>query len=346
MPDMLAHYEVAQAARARLPEGPLAELLQNDHDAYKVGAQGPDFLFYSYPWLGRRSRTRFAWLLHQHRMSRVFRCMLTHAADLPSTQRPAAFAFICGYAAHLSLDAEAHPWIMYWTGDVTEGAPASMRAAAFRRHGLLESSLDVMLRRKRSADPRWLRDQNLLLMTRGQGEVVAAMFEHVLADVYGVVFTRAQALAAFRDMVFVYGAMSDRRSALSRVMSRLGPLIDRHGSLRAQIYPDEPLPAVIDLISARRVWYSPFTPDEPRRETFDEIIDAATSQTLRCLDAIDRVAHSDGDVDDAVATIGDRNMLTGLPCDDRRPAVAFAPHFEQMWEGSAATSPIPDDRLY
>jgi Zinc dependent phospholipase C len=337
MPDMLAHYEVAQAARARLPRGPLAQLLEDEHDAYKVGAQGPDFLFYSYSWLGRRSRTALAFLLHQHRMSHVFRCMLAHAAGLPPEQRSPAFAFICGYAAHLSLDAEAHPWIMYWTGDITDGASASVRAAAFRRHGLLESSLDVVLRRKHSADPRWLRRQDLLRMTPGQAAVVAAMFERVLADVYDIVFSRAEAMGAFRDMVFVYGSMTDRRSALSRGVNLLGPLIDRHGTLRAQIYPDEPLPAVVNLISARRLWYSPSTPDEPRHETFHDIIDAATAHTLRCLDAIDRVAHADGDLDDAVATIGDRSMFTGLPCDDRRSAVAFAPQLELIWEKPAQT---------
>ena len=47
MPDMLAHYDVAEAARARLAPGPLADLLAEAPDAYAVGAQGPDFLFYA-----------------------------------------------------------------------------------------------------------------------------------------------------------------------------------------------------------------------------------------------------------------------------------------------------------
>jgi hypothetical protein len=47
MPDMLAHYTVAEAARQSLPGGPLARLLATERDAFKVGAQGPDFLFYS-----------------------------------------------------------------------------------------------------------------------------------------------------------------------------------------------------------------------------------------------------------------------------------------------------------
>ncbi len=62
MPDMFAHYTVAEAARQSLPDGPLARLLAAEHDAYKVGAQGPDFLFYSgvRPWQRGSQRPRQA----------------------------------------------------------------------------------------------------------------------------------------------------------------------------------------------------------------------------------------------------------------------------------------------
>jgi hypothetical protein len=42
MPDMFAHYLVAEAAAQRADSG---RLLSDAYDAYKVGAQGPDVLF-------------------------------------------------------------------------------------------------------------------------------------------------------------------------------------------------------------------------------------------------------------------------------------------------------------
>jgi hypothetical protein len=64
-----------------------------------------------------------------------------------------------------------------------------------------------------------------------------------------------------------------------------------------------------------------------------ELLDTADVETRACLDAVAAVAFGagEGDVEEAVATIGDRNMLTGLPCGDRRPLVAFAPRRDLIW---------------
>ena len=334
MPDMFAHYTVAEAARQSLPDGPLAQLLAAEHDAYKVGGQGPDFLFYSGVWPWQAGRNDLARLLHRHEMSAVFRSMLSHADGLPEAGRAIAFAFVCGYAAHLCLDAGAHPWVLYWTGDISGDAPAETRERALRSHGLLEGSIDVMLRRERSPARDWLRRQGLLRMSGAQTAVVAEMFEHVFADVHGTAFPASEGRAAFRNMAFVNSAMSDRHTLFSRLLVGLGPLVDRAGTTRAQIYPDEPLPAAERLASGRRRWCHPSVPQQERTETLRELLDAAGAETRRCLEAIAPGACGEtGDVDAAVASIGDRSMLTGLPCGDRRPLVAFAPGHELMWAG-------------
>ena len=145
MPDMLAHYLVAEQAARRLDGTQAARLVDGAWDAYKVGAQGPDVFFYA-NLLRRRGRPDLAHLTHRHRMSAAFRSLLGLAMALPADERQVALAFVAGYAAHLCLDAEAHPWVLYWTGDITEGADAELKAQAFRRHGVLEASIDVILR--------------------------------------------------------------------------------------------------------------------------------------------------------------------------------------------------------
>ncbi|HSL94387.1 MAG TPA: zinc dependent phospholipase C family protein [Thermoleophilia bacterium] len=330
MPDMLAHWEVAERVRACLRPGPLARLLDSQPDAYKVGAQGPDFLFYSRVWSGDRSRRDLALMVHQHRMRDVFHSLFEQAADLPTEEREVALAFACGYAAHLCLDAEAHPWVMYWTGDITERADAAQRALAFRRHGLLESSIDVMLRQQRSADPAWIRRSRLLRMSRRQTAVVARVFERALADVHGVAFSAAEGRAAFRNMALVYSAMSDRRAPLTRLLTTLAPVVDRSGVMdRTQLYPDDPLPLVVDLAHTRRRWFRPSLPDEPRTETLEEIFDLAVAETVRCLEAVEGLLEGAGAGETADA-IGDRDMLTGIRCDDPRPLVAFSPHLARL----------------
>jgi hypothetical protein len=341
MPDMLAHYEVAEAARRRLPRGPLADLLDAEHDTFKVGAQGPDFFFYSHVWPGQKSRGDLAFLCHQHKMSEAFRFMLAAAAEAPPPERRVLTAWACGYAAHLCMDAGAHPWILYWTGDITAGVDAGAGAAARRRHGVLEASIDLTLARRHpgGADAAWIRRQRLLHIPEPQRGIIAELWERLMCEVHGVRFTAAEGRAAFRDMAFVYGSMSDRGSALSRMLTALLPVIDGNGLIRTQIYPAEPHPAAASLLATARAWYYPSVPGEQHTASFHDIVETAVVETTACLQAIGAAlagggagsAADAGDLEAALAVIGDRNMLTGLPCEDPRPLVAFAPGLEHAW---------------
>jgi hypothetical protein len=333
MPDMFAHYLVAEAAARRADcDG----LLAGAYDAYKVGAQGPDVFFYARLVRGRRNRPDIARVTHQHQMAEAFRSMLVRAAAAPVAERGAAFAFVGGYAAHLSLDAEAHPWVLYWTGDITEGAEPQAKAEAFRRHGILEASIDVLLTRERSADTAWLRRQKLLHLPAAQATTASRLLSGMLHDVYGVDFTPAEGRSALRSLQWVYSTMSDPRALPTRLLGMVAPAVDKSGAVRTQIYPQRPAPAAARLYEGQREWYFPSLPDEPRTATFTEIMEAATAQTARCLEAIAGVAVGDAAVDEAVSVIGDRSMVTGLGCEDPRPRVAFAPDRDLIWAEAKA----------
>jgi hypothetical protein len=334
MPDMLAHYEVAEAARRRLQRGPLADVLAAEHDAYKLGAQGPDFFFYSHVWPGQTSRSDLAFLCHRHKMNEAFRFMLTVAREAPPDERRVLAAWTCGYAAHLCLDGNAHPWILYWTGDITGSAAPGTADAARRRHGALEGSIDVTLARRHPGgrDSGWIRRQRLLDLPEPARGVVAELWERLLREVHGVQYAAAEGRAAFRDMAFVYGSMSDRRSWFARLLTALLPFIDGDGTIRTQIYPAEPHPAAASLLDHPRPWCYPCEPGVPRTASFDDIIETATAETARCLEAIEGALFDDGDLEGALAVIGDRDMISGVPCEDPRPLVAFAPGLEQAWD--------------
>ena len=114
MPDMLAHYDVA-AERADAPRaGPARAICWAPApDAYAVGAQGPDFLFYvaaSGP-IGRGpQRPRLRWCISAERDDVFQQPASTLAAgSCPRTSGPSLYAFACGYAVHLCLDARGPP---------------------------------------------------------------------------------------------------------------------------------------------------------------------------------------------------------------------------------------------
>lgn len=331
MPDMLAHYDVAEAARARLAPGRLAALLAAAPDAYAVGAQGPDFLFYADVRPGRRARKELAFPVHQKRTGETVAAMLAYADAAPEAERAALLAYACGHAAHICLDAGAHPWILYWTGDVSAGTGSEDGARAMRRHGILEASIDVMFAaRHRPPGFSWPRSRRLLSLAPARRRAIAAMWSCVLRDVHGAPFTPREAAAAFSDMAFVYGSMTDRRSPLSRLLRAGAMRLDPRGLVRTQIYPAVPHPAAVRLLRERRTWCYPSRPDEPRTETFAAICDRAVAETVACLGAVADAAFG-GDAAAAASAIGDRNLITGEPCGDPAPLVAFAPDRDALW---------------
>jgi hypothetical protein len=222
--------------------------------------------------------------------------------------------------------------VLYWTGDITDGADPLAKAEAFRRHGILEASIDVILTRERSDDTAWLRRQRILRLPSAQAMTAATLLTGMLNDVYGVTFTPAEGRAAFRAMEWVYTTMSDPRALPTRLLGMVAPAVDKGGVVRTQIYPETPAPGAAGLYAGRSPWYYPSLPDEPRTTTFAEILETATAETADCLEAIAAVADGDAAVDEAVAVIGDRSMFTGLACDDPRPRVAFAPDSDLIWE--------------
>jgi hypothetical protein len=329
---MLAHHDVARAARARLAPGPLARLIAEAPDAYAVGAQGPDFLFYAQLWPDGHGRGDLAHLLHHQRMDEAFTRMLELAAEAPEEDRATLYAYACGCASHLCLDARAHPWVLYWTGDISRGVTSPGGALAMRRHGTLEASIDVALAaRHRPAGFSWPRSVRLLSLLPRRRRAVAGMWETLLRDLHGVGFSRGQTSWALLSMAAVYGQMTDRRSPLSLLIRAGGARLDPEGIARTQLYPPAPHPSAAALLGSRREWRSPWRPEEPRDETFGELCDRAAGETLACLRAIEDTAFGSGGMQGVLAATGDRDMLSGERCGDPRPALAFSPERDALW---------------
>ncbi|GEM_PF-1444879 len=334
MPDLLAHHDVAQAARALLPPGHLADLLAEAPDAYAVGAQGPDFFSYAGLRPGGGVRSHPGRTVHRQHTRAALTTMLATAAAAPPGDRAGLYAYISGYATHVCLDAGAHPWIVYWTGGAPKGIDSPDALRATRRHGVLEASLDVMLAaRRRPPGVSCGRSRRLLSLTPRRRRAVARLWAVVLQDVYGIPWTARQTEAALHVMALVYAQLTDRLSPLALALQAGGAALDPDGVWRSQIYPSAPHPAAVRLVAERREWRSPWRPSEARHETFAELCGRAVGESLACLGTIARAASGDLSAHDAAVALGDRSMVSGGPCDDPRTPTVFAPDRDALWRG-------------
>lgn len=338
MPNLFCHYLTGKRAARRAsalsaqrgdPHDHASAVVAANARAYRLGMQGPDILFYynAAPWRHSAEAIRLGFLLHEHTTSATFARGLEYALGGPRADRPVALAYLAGLATHLCLDAEVHPWVLYWTGDITEGAPEADRMRALRRHNLLETNIDAELvaRAAGAAGTKWLRRQRLLAVSAQEAGVIGRLYEHVLREAHGERFAAAEVVKAIRDMTWAYDLLTDERRLATRLMVRVAVPFDRHRLIRDSVYPAVPDPAAVGLMRGARAWRRPTEPGSVRREGFDDLLDRAVENSAAGVAAILSAGRGTLSVEAAVAAIGDRNMLTGAAGGDRRPLTAFAP---------------------
>jgi hypothetical protein len=338
MPCLFAHYLTAQAAMRRAPREIVAAALGPNMSSYRLAAQGPDILFYykALPWQHSDEAIRIGFKMHEHDTAATFACGLEYVRDGEPSDRNAALAYLCGLSTHLCLDAEAHPWIFYWTGDISEGAPQADRARALHRHNVLETAIDAILVAEAAGAARsdWLRRQRIMAVSRPQATAIGRLYEHVLREVHGETFTAAQVREAIRDMTRVFDLLTDRRRPRTRAMGLVAAPFDRDHFIRDSVYPAVPDAVSADLFAQAHEWRLPIDPEVLRSESFDDLMERAVQRSTECVVAIARAGLGQVPIDDAVDVVGNRSMLTGADCEDERPLLAFAPGLDDLW-GSA-----------
>lgn len=139
MPALYAHYRFGEAVAKALPPA-FSDFLEQYPQAFALGTQGPDILFYYHPI--KKNETK-AYGTHLHALAAegfyldVGKQMLNAAekhADVSGIlQANGAFAaYICGFLCHFTLDVSCHKYI-----DDSENKKVS--------HGRIESEFDKFL---------------------------------------------------------------------------------------------------------------------------------------------------------------------------------------------------------
>ncbi len=117
MPALYAHLRFGEEVAKLLPT-PYKQLIQAYPEAFALGTQGPDILFYHKPLKSNEIKKRGTWL-HTWSGETFFLAqgakLLANAPDGKTedllTGNGALAAYTCGFLCHFTLDANCHPYI-------------------------------------------------------------------------------------------------------------------------------------------------------------------------------------------------------------------------------------------
>ena len=261
-----------------------------ERDAFLLGNQGPDPLFYLRvdPLMHKWSPLGGA--LHDCSASSLLVAMREAALRLEGHERQLARAYVAGFACHWLLDSTMHPFVYFWQNGLTSaGVPGLDESAASSVHMEIERDLDELVLHALTGKTveRWRPHERVLQAPRAVLAAVDKVYFYVALWVFERAIdprTFSTAVVEFRLAQRLFDSPAGRKravlSAIERAVTRSPFSLVSSMSHRAR--PED----VSDFDNREHApWKNPFT-GEVARTGFWDLFDAARARVLPTVDEL------------------------------------------------------------
>ena len=278
---------------------------RDEADAFLLGNQGPDPLFYLVLSPQLRAHNRLGSTMHNKKPSELLTALKNSLGILNSAEREVGRAYALGFLCHYTLDSTMHPFVYFHEYRLCDaGVPGLTRADGSEVHGTIESS-------------------NFAL------HVISKMYAYVALTVYGEIVPAdlfETAVKDFRVAQRVFYSPSGRKRAL---FGRVEELLRPFSFYKSMSHRPVALTESQFDNRARETWENPFTGDMSTASFWD-LFDEALGKAQDNLFAFDE----DGFDLAAARAITNERDFSG------EPVVALVVSVE---DGAADAQPQPAD---
>lgn len=182
MPSNVIHYYFADEVLKQL-SGDIARIIDENRDAYDLGAQGPDVLFY----LKFKGEPKLLGE-HIHKAADVFPLFEQSSQYLTKNYSDTLAAFVFGQLCHYASDRVIHPYVYFMEKKLLAYYPEN---AHKHIHVLIESAFDYLCIRDymhlntvfyKGADKVKIKPNSRKIVARYFSDLVAPLFNDVLSE--------------------------------------------------------------------------------------------------------------------------------------------------------------------
>lgn len=287
---------------------------RDEAQAFLLGNQGPDPLFYAVVDPRLREHNRLGNVMHSEKPSELIKAFKDSLGILGEDELPVGRAYALGFLCHYTLDSTMHPLVFFHEYRLCDaGEPGLSRADGHEVHAVIESELDeLVLFAKRGETVATFQPWREILQASDFAlDVISKMYSYVTLTVYGRIVPPsmfAQSVRSFRRVQrLFYSKTGAKRAAIGRVEQLVRPfsfyqsMSHRPVELTESAYDNR----------AHEAWENPYT-GEASTAGFWDLFDEALEKALANIAAFDR---DDFDLEDA-------RELTGELDFSGRPVVA------------------------
>lgn len=283
MPNIITHVLFAQEVLKNETNTEIAAVIERNAHLYAIGANGPDFLFFSHakPWEAYKSHAlnHLGSKMHAGKVdafySEALRCVRRQTI---TDVRKDMMAYLFGHLCHWALDMVAHPYIFYRTGNC-KGKSASY-------HHRMESMIDaIMLKEKRGIDIKDWHSYEICTFDEDMLKAIARIYVPCTKQVFDTeirVHDLRETLISWRD---VQKLLYDPNGRRYKALSSLERALRQKWKISGNIVPAQ-IDERYDVMNVKkRFWLHPCDQQISSNASFYDLYEEAVGIALQAIEA-------------------------------------------------------------
>lgn len=287
MPAVISHYLFGEQVLAAYNYE--RYLSFDEHNAFMLGNQGPDPLYYLFTTRHMSSVHLLGTRMHRENVDHEIDVMRSYVNSMGPKDREVARAYFDGFICHFMLDSVTHPLIYSQVREITSaGVPGLDGSASSEVHGLIEADLDsMMLWRLKGVDITRFRPHQKILWANGDVlRLVDRILRYVAASVYHVSMNSDTYQTSIRNMRLVRRALWSPLGVKSSLLGAGERLFREHSLVQAMSNRPEIHETCAFSNDEHAPWKVPST-GETQTASFGDLFEQALERAVAAIDASD-----------------------------------------------------------
>ena len=267
---------------------------RDEADAFLLGNQGPDPLFYTVVSPGLRAHNRLGHTMHNQKPAELIRAFKDSISILNSAEAPVGRAYALGFLCHYTLDSTMHPFVYFHEHRLCDaGEPGLSREDGSEVHGVIESELDelVLYKKRGTTVAEFNPSTEILKASDFALNAISKMFAYAALTVYGEIIPADMFARAVKDFRLVQRVFYSPSGAKRAVAGSIERLVRPHSFFQSMSHRAVELEESAFDNRDRKPWENPFT-GETSTASFWDLYNEALAKAYDNIHAFDRAGFN------------------------------------------------------
>lgn len=263
---------------------------RDEAEAFLLGNQGPDPLFYTVLSPQLRAHHRLGNTMHNKKPTELLKAFKDALSILNGAELPVGRAYVLGFLCHYTLDSTMHPFVFFHEYRLCDaGEPGLSRADGSEVHGVIESELDelVLFAKREQTVATFNPSVEILKASDFVLAVISKLYAYVAVTVYGELVPKDLFTTAVKDFRIAQRFFHSPTGRKRNLVGRIEQLARPFSFYRSMAHrPVELTESMFDN-HQHEPWENPFT-GEPSTEGFWDLYEKALEKAQRNIATFDQ----------------------------------------------------------